>query len=180
MPNGHETRGENASANPDPITGEHGSHPVGTALGSAGGAATGAAIGAAMGGPVGAAVGGVIGAVAGGAAGHAAGEALDPTAEANYWRSAYGTRPYTREDRRFEDFEPAYRQGWESAVTVAAERTFDDVENELERTWPTVRGSSRVEWEDARAAARDSWERVRARAGSEAAATAPTRIATPE
>src|SRR5204863_3392131 len=41
-------------ANRDPITGEPGSHPVGTAVGGAGGAATGAAVGGALGGPVGA------------------------------------------------------------------------------------------------------------------------------
>ena len=55
--------------NPDPVTGEPGSHPVGTGVGAAGGAVTGAAIGSAAG-PVGTIVGGVIGAVAGGAAGH--------------------------------------------------------------------------------------------------------------
>ena len=49
--------------NRDPITGEPGSHPLGTGLGSAGGAAAGAAIGA-IGGPIGMAVGGVIAIVA--------------------------------------------------------------------------------------------------------------------
>src|SRR5687767_122437 len=44
-------------ANPDPITGEPGAHPVGVAGGATGGAVTGAAIGA-LGGPVGSAVGG--------------------------------------------------------------------------------------------------------------------------
>ena len=42
--------------NADPITGEHGSHPIGTGVGTAGLGITGAAIGAAVGGPVGAAV----------------------------------------------------------------------------------------------------------------------------
>ena len=37
--------------NEDPITGEPGSHPVGTGLGAAGGAAAGAALGTAVGGP---------------------------------------------------------------------------------------------------------------------------------
>lgn len=171
-----ETRVENAKSNRDPITGEPGSHPVGTGLGSAGGAASGAAIGAVVGGPVGAVVGGVVGAVAGGAAGHAMGEAIDPTVETSYWRSTYATRPYYRADQKFEDYEPAYRQGWESAASAEPGRSFEDVESDLERTWPSYRGSSRVDWSDAREAARDSWERVRGRSlVSSQSTTAPSR-----
>lgn len=65
-------------ANPDPITGEPGAHPVGVGAGATGGAVTGAAIGA-VGGPIGSAVGGAIGAVAGGLAGKGVAEAVDPT-----------------------------------------------------------------------------------------------------
>src|SRR3954453_470663 len=80
--------------NPDPITGEPGSHPVGTGIGAAvTGAAAGVA-GGAIGGPVGAAVGAVVGAVAGGYAGKAVEEEIDPTAEDAYWRSNYRNRPY--------------------------------------------------------------------------------------
>ena len=149
------------NANRDPLTGEPGSHPVGTGLGSAGAAAAGAAVGAAVGGPVGAVVGAIAGAVAGGAAGHAAGEKLDPTVETAYWRKSYGTRPYYREDRKFEDLEPAYRYGWEQASAAEAGKRFDDVERELERTWPIARGSSTAEWNEVRDATRDSWTRVR-------------------
>ena len=69
-------------ANRDPLTGEPGSHPIGTGLGSAGGAAAGAAIGSVVAGPAGALVGGAVGAVAGGATGHAVGESANPTAAA--------------------------------------------------------------------------------------------------
>lgn len=148
-------------ANRDPISGEPGSHPVGTGLGSVGAAAAGAAVGAAIGGPVGAVVGAVAGAVAGGAAGHAAGEKLDPTVEAAYWQKNYGNRPYYREDRKFEDLEPAYRYGWEQAASAKAGKRFEDVESELERTWPIARGTSTTEWKDVRDATRDSWTRVR-------------------
>src|SRR6188508_1869721 len=74
--------------NRDPITGEPGSHPVGTGVGAAGGGAAGAAIGS-VGGPVGTAVGAVIGAVAGGLAGKGVAEAIDPTAENAYWEKNY-------------------------------------------------------------------------------------------
>ena len=109
------TKIETTDSNRDPITGEPGSHPVGTGVGSAGGAATGMGIGAVVGGPVGAVIGGVVGAVAGGALGHVAAEAIDPTAETTYWRNTYSTRPYATPASTFDDYEPAYRYGWESA-----------------------------------------------------------------
>ena len=151
-----------AGANSDPITGEPGSHPVGTGVGSAGGAAAGAAVGVTVGGPIGAVIGGIAGAVAGGAAGHIAGEALDPTVEIAYWRSAYVTRPYYRKDWKFEDVEPAYRYGWERAADLKAGQRFEDVESDLERTWP-ARGESPYAWKEVRDATRDSWTRVRGR-----------------
>src|SRR5262245_36683364 len=87
-------RGEEVDPNPDPITGEHGAHPVGVGVGAAAtGAATGA-LGGAMAGPVGAVVGAVGGAIAGAMAGKGVAEAIDPTIEDDYWRANYHTRPY--------------------------------------------------------------------------------------
>ncbi len=73
---------DSSNANRDPLTGEPGSHPLGTGIGSAGGAAAGAALGAAVGGPAGALVGGTVGAVAGAVTGHVAGEGAKPTGAA--------------------------------------------------------------------------------------------------
>src|SRR5829696_8613217 len=87
-------------ANPDPITGAPGSHPIGTGVGAAGMGAAGAAIGAAVSGPaapIGAAVGAVVGAVAGGLAGKGVAEVVNPTAEEEYWRDNYQNRPYVRQ-----------------------------------------------------------------------------------
>jgi len=149
-------------ANPDPITGEPGSHPVGTGLGSAGGAAAGAAVGAAVGGPVGALVGGVAGAVAGGGAGHAMGEGVNPTVEEGYWRENYVKRPYARPGSKFEDYYPAYKYGWESASRPTYKnRKFDEVESDLGRGWDKAKGTSRHTWEDARMATKDAWHHVR-------------------
>ena len=149
-------------ANRDPLTGEPGSHPVGTGIGSAGGAAAGAAVGAAVGGPVGAVVGGAVGAVAGGAAGHAAGEALDPTVEAKYWEDNYRKRPYYRTGKSYSDYEPAYRYGWESAARPDyRNRRFEEVESDLEKGWDRARGKTRETWYDVREATRDAWNRVR-------------------
>jgi hypothetical protein len=149
-------------ANRDPLTGEPGSHPVGTGVGAAGGAAAGAAVGGAVGGPVGAVVGGAVGAVAGGAAGHAAGEALDPTVESAYWRENYKNRPYYQTGKTYSDYEPAYRYGWESATRRdLAGRKFEEVERDLERGWDRARGGARESWYDIKDATRDAWQRVR-------------------
>ena len=41
-------------------------------------------------------------------------ENIDPTVEANYWRDFYAEQPYYSESYSYEDYEPAYRSGWES------------------------------------------------------------------
>jgi hypothetical protein len=149
-------------ANRDPLTGEPGSHPVGTGVGAAGGAAAGAAAGAAVGGPIGAVVGGVVGAVAGGAAGHAAAEGLDPTVEEGYWQANYMKRPYYQTGKTYSDYGPAYRYGWESAAhSDYRDRGFEEVESDLERGWDRARGESRQKWYEVKDAARDAWYRVR-------------------
>lgn len=146
-------------ANRDPITGAPGSHPVGTGIGAAAGGAAGMAIGA-VGGPVGAAIGAGIGAVAGGLAGKGAAEAIDPTEEDAYWRTHYRTRPYVEPDRPYEDYRPAYQQGWEARARHA-DRPFHEVEPEMRRAWENQpRRASHLDWERARNCARDAWERL--------------------
>lgn len=147
------------AANRDPITGEAGSHPVGTGVGAAGGAVTGAAVGAAVGGPVGAVVGGAIGAVAGGAAGHAVGESVNPTVEDAYWRDNYSTQSYADRTMPYSEYQPAYRYGWESRERYPGRR-YDEVENDLERGWETAKGESKLAWHQAKNATRDAWHRV--------------------
>lgn len=103
------TNVEQRDLNRDPITGEPGSHPIGTGIGASAGAATGAAIGA-IGGPLGALIGGAIGAVMGGKAGSAAGEVFDPTGEETYWRNeGYTSASYYNNDYTYDrDYQPAY------------------------------------------------------------------------
>ena len=157
-------------SNPDPITGEPGAHPVGVAGGGTGGALAGAAIGGAVGGPIGAAVGGAIGAVAGGLAGKGAAESVNPTEEAGYWRSNFSNRPYYKKDSKFEDYEPGYRYGWETASRPEYQnRRFEEIESDLSTNWNKVRGASKREWNDVKDATRDAYDRVRTR--SSAAAT---------
>lgn len=146
--------------NADPITGEPGSHPVGTGVGAASGAVAGAAVGAAAGGPVGAAVGGAIGAVAGGLAGHGVAESIDPTVEDTYWRETYATRPYVAAAAPYDEYAPAYRYGWESRARYPLKQRFEDVEGDLGRGWEKAKGKSRLAWSDAKLAVKDAWHRV--------------------
>lgn len=108
-------------ANRDPLTGEAGSHPLGTGVGSAGGAA--------------------------------AGETGREESSAR--------RVEVRRGLEFDDSEPAYRYGWESAnLPEYRGRRFDEAESDLERGWTAQDGAS-CEWPAARDAARRAWERVR-------------------
>jgi hypothetical protein len=150
---------QTTDTNPDPITGEPGSHPLGTGVGAAiTGAAAGVA-GGALAGPVGAAVGAAIGAVAGGYAGKAVEEEFDPTAEDAYWRANYRNRPYIEKDSEYDAYRPAYQYGWESRSQHRGRR-FEEIETELATGWEKRPDRSQLSWEKAKPATRDAWDRL--------------------
>jgi uncharacterized protein YjbJ (UPF0337 family) len=150
-------------SNPDPITDEEGSHPVGVAAGGTGGAVTGAAVGGAIGGPVGAAIGAAAGAVAGGLAGKGIAEAVNPTVEEEYWRKEYKNRPYYKTGAEYETYQPYYKYGWESAIRPEYRgRKFEDIERQLETEWPSYHGTPTNEFGEYRGATRDAYERASA------------------
>ncbi|WP_352258197.1 hypothetical protein [Psychrobacter sp. TB55-MNA-CIBAN-0194] len=156
----HMSKEAKQDLNADIITGEPGSHPLGTGIGGVGGAAAGAAIGT-MAGPLGTLIGGAIGAIVGGGAGHAAAEALDPTHEEAYWRAEHANADYYKEGYNFDrDLHPAYAVGYANRANYPVDARFEDHESELERSWHEVKGESRMEWNDARRASRDAWNRV--------------------
>jgi hypothetical protein len=148
--------------NPDPITGEPGAHPVGTGAGAIlGGAAAGAAAGTLTGGPVGTVVGIVAGAIAGGLGGKAVAESVNPTAEDAYWRENHLKQPYYDKNYTYEDYQGAYRTGYEGYSRHAKTgKKFDDIEADLQRDYEKNRGQSRLEWERAREASRSAWMRL--------------------
>lgn len=153
------TKQTSTDTNPDPISGEPGSHPVGTGVGAAvAGAAAGAA-GGAIGGPVGTVIGAAAGAVAGGYAGKAVEESFDPTAEDAYWREEYRNRSYVDQGADYDAYRPAYQYGWESR-NAYGDRRFEDVETDLERDWMARRGDSNLTWDRAKLAVRDAWNRL--------------------
>ena len=156
----HMTKESREDLNADPITGEPGSHPIGTGIGGVGGAAAGAAIGT-MAGPLGTLIGGAIGAIVGGGVGHAAAEAINPTREEAYWRAEHANADYYREGHDFDrDLHPAYAVGYANRARYPADARFEDHESDLERSWHEVKGESRLEWNEARRASRDAWNRV--------------------
>lgn len=146
--------------NADVITGEPGSHPVGTGIGGVGGVAAGAAIGT-MAGPLGTLIGGAIGAIVGGGVGHAAAEAIDPTREEAYWRAEHANAGHFKEGYDYDrDLHPAYAVGYANRARYPADARFEDHEADLERSWNEVKGESRLAWNEARPASRDAWNRV--------------------
>src|SRR4051812_43133026 len=150
-------------ANRDPLTGEPGSHPVGTGVGAAGGAATGAAIGGAVGGPAGALIGAAVGGIAGGFAGRGIAEAVNPTEEDAYWRSNYAPRPYAQ-GRSYDELRPAYEYGWNSRVEHHG-RKWNEAENDIKSGWEKTKDKSRLGWHEAKGAVEDAWNRVDSRIG---------------
>ena len=154
----HDTDSRETSANRDPLTGEPGSHPVGTGVGAAAGAASGAAIGA-VGGPIGIAVGLVAGAVVGGLTGKAVAETVDPTAEDAYWRDNHSARPYAEKDLPYDAYRPAYRTGYEGYARYPR-KEYHEVESDLQRDYEKSKGDSPLTWERAKQATRDAWHRV--------------------
>ena len=147
------------TANPPPISGALGAHPVGTGLGAVAGGAAAGALAATVAGPVGTVAGAVAGAVAGGLAGHKIAESIDPTAEEAYWRENYSSRPYVTRGATFNEYRPAYRYGVDAHRRFEG-RSFEEAEPELMRDWDRVKGASSLTWDNARHAARDSWQRV--------------------
>lgn len=150
---------KDAKTNPDPVTGEPGSHPVGTGLGTTGGGLTGAAIGGAVGGPVGAAVGAVVGGVAGAYSGRGVAEAMNPTVEETYWRENHRTQEWADEGTPYEHYAPAYRTGYEGAGKYSG-RDYDEIEGDLARDYEKNDANPAVPWDRARPAVRAAWHRV--------------------
>jgi len=153
--------------NRDPITGTPGSHPAGVAGGAFAGGAAGGVAGAAIAGaaagsaagPAGTVIGAAVGAVVGGLAGKAIAERINPTAEDAYWRENYTSRPYVASGTRYEDYQPAYRYGYERYPEYHG-RSFDEVEPEMRQDWDRYKGDSRLTWDQAKHATRDAFHRV--------------------
>lgn len=146
------------SRNPDLITGAPGSHPVGTGRGAAaGGVATGAAIGT-VAGPVGTIARAAVGAVVGGLAGKGLAEAVNPTAEAAYWRKNHERQPYAK-GRSYDGFDAAYQNGYDGYARYGDKGgTYEEREEELRKRHEA--SGSKLAWSEARPASHAAWTRL--------------------
>ena len=86
-------------------------------------------------------------------------EGVNPTAEHEYWRKSYASRPYVTIGATYDEYGPAYQHGWE-ARSRYPDKNFNDVENDLARDWERAKGKSNLKWETAKQASRDAWDRV--------------------
>jgi hypothetical protein len=82
---------------------------------------------------------------------------FDTEAERDYWRGRYDKEGYYEAGRTYDDYEGAYRVGYEGRYTG---KSFDEVENDLRANWDTAKGKSQLAWDRAKQAARAAWDRV--------------------
>lgn len=152
-----ESKKKDKARNPDPITGASGSHPLGTGVGAAvgGAAAAGAAAGMAAG-PVGTVIGAAAGAVVGGLAGKGIAEKVDPTREDAYWRENHPRQGWAK-GRAYEEYQPAYRVGYEGYAQYGGTGTFEEREAELRRHYESTQ--PKLGWDEARPASRAAWQK---------------------
>ena len=133
-------------------------HNLGAGTGAVAGAVTGAAVGSAVG-PVGTVVGAVAGGVVGAKAGDSIAEAVNPTDYNDHFKNTYQERPYYKSGREWNDYEPAYKYGYDTYGQYRGQR-FEDVEPQLERNWASTRNDSKLEWNEAKGAVKDGWHHI--------------------
>jgi len=87
---------------------------------------------------------------------------LDFRDERDYWREQYASRPYYSEQITFEEYEPAYRYGYES-YRNHPDHNWDDSMDDLESGWEKFKDKSSLTWEKAKHAIKDAWDRMAGR-----------------
>jgi hypothetical protein len=153
----------------------HDDHPdaadqVGEAAGGISGVLTGAAIGSAAG-PIGTVIGGIAGAMGGWWAGRAVSEAAENFTQQDetYYRGHYDRSPNKLGDRQYDDVRPAYAVGHLAAQNPDyRQRSFDDVEKDLQKGWTSSMRERHGEWTTVRPFARDAYDRSRSNLGTTA------------
>jgi hypothetical protein len=162
------------TANPDPVTGEPGAHPVATGIGAAAAGAVATAIGATVG-PIGALLGAVVGSIAGGLVGKGAAEAANPTVvqrsklssqvssvtsppasaspSTSHWASSL--------DHSYAAYEMAYQVGYEQYARTEQPTSYQEAEPELRREYERRNNGLHLPWEAVHYVVKDAWERAK-------------------
>lgn len=76
-----------------------------------------------------------------------------------WWQSSYSSRPYASADRRFEDYEPGYRFGYESVGRYRG-KSFTEAEPSLRSDWEKFEGRGQSTWENVKDSVRDAWDNL--------------------
>jgi uncharacterized protein (TIGR02271 family) len=100
--------------------------------------------------------------VGGGLAGKRTAEAMNPAREEAYWRQQHAKEAFGQE-RPYEQYQGAYRTGYEGFSKYGNKRTFEECEPDLQREYEQNRGQSNIGWDEARHATRAAWEKVQGR-----------------
>ena len=89
----------------------------------------------------------------------AAHQKIDPSTENNYWKNQYENESYYEAGRKFDDYEGAYRTGYEGYGRYG-DRGFERAENELKSDYERIKGNSQLAWDKAKNAVKAAWHRV--------------------
>ena len=84
---------------------------------------------------------------------------FDAEAERDYWRGQYEKEGYYEAGRTYDDYEGAYRAGYETRQSAPG-RSFDEAENDVRAAWENTKGKSQLAWDKAKNVARAAWDRV--------------------
>lgn len=84
---------------------------------------------------------------------------LDENIESSYWRKRFDQEPYYRPGDRYDDFEAAYRAGYQGYARFN-DRSFDQAETDLRAEWEKGKGETKLAWERVKDAARAAWHRM--------------------
>ena len=76
-----------------------------------------------------------------------------------YFRENFRSRPYVVAGKPYEEYQPAYRYGIDARERYQ-NRTWDQVEADIERGWDKAKGVSKMAWQEAKAAVKDAWHHV--------------------
>lgn len=83
----------------------------------------------------------------------------DWTRDKSWWHDNFQDRPYVSADRKFEDYEPGYRFGYESANRYKG-KNWNNIESNLRSDWDRFEGRGQSTWENVKDSVRDAWDKV--------------------
>jgi hypothetical protein len=83
---------------------------------------------------------------------------VDPGTEEAYWRANFKREIYYEKGLTYDVYHAAYRTGWEGRARHR-DKTFEEVERELQADYQRNRAGSRLTWDRSKHAVRAAWER---------------------